>query len=91
MRTPIVDASQVVITDQKTPNYGADLSSSTFCGVLPGWGWSGRMEDAVLHGCIPVIMQVFVGMGACMCILASQMLRACLADVTLLTAAHSRQ
>jgi len=33
------------------------LSRSVFCGVLPGWGWSGRMEDAVLHGCIPVILQ----------------------------------
>jgi len=27
-------------------------------GVMPGWGWSGRFEDAVLHGCIPVLLQV---------------------------------
>ena len=47
----------IVVTDQKTPTYSAELSASTFCGVLPGWGWSGRMEDAVLHGCIPVILQ----------------------------------
>ena len=47
----------VVVTDVKTPSYAAELSRSTFCGVLPGWGWSGRMEDAVLHGCIPVILQ----------------------------------
>ena len=49
--------SEVVVTDVKTPKYDEELSTSTFCGVLPGWGWSGRMEDAVLHGCIPVILQ----------------------------------
>ena len=48
---------EMVVTDVKTPSYGAELAASTFCGVLPGWGWSGRMEDAVLHGCIPVILQ----------------------------------
>lgn len=47
----------VTVTDEKTPRYGEELSSSVFCGVLPGWGWSGRMEDAVLHGCIPVVLQ----------------------------------
>ncbi|KAL1528336.1 hypothetical protein AB1Y20_009690 [Prymnesium parvum] len=47
----------VIVTDQKTPDYSRNLAKSTFCGVLPGWGWSGRMEDAVLHGCIPVLMQ----------------------------------
>ena len=46
-----------IVTDQRTQRYGALLSSAKFCGVLPGWGWSGRMEDAVLHGCIPVILQ----------------------------------
>lgn len=45
------------MTDQKSSSYGLELASTTFCGVLPGWGWSGRMEDAVLHGCIPVILQ----------------------------------
>ena len=50
-------SADVVVTDVKTPSYGAELAASTFCGVLPGWGWSGRMEDAVLHGCIPVILQ----------------------------------
>jgi len=50
-------ARGVVVTDVKTPRYGEMLSASKFCGVLPGWGWSGRMEDAVLHGCVPVILQ----------------------------------
>ena len=52
-----MEPTEVVVTDQKAPDYSAALASSVFCGVLPGWGWSGRMEDAVLHGCIPVIMQ----------------------------------
>ncbi len=51
------EAEGVVVTDERSPSYGAALASSTFCGVLPGWGWSGRMEDAVLHGCIPVVLQ----------------------------------
>ncbi|GLC75556.1 hypothetical protein PLESTF_001656500 [Pleodorina starrii] len=37
-------------------DYSALLARSTFCFVLPGDGWSPRMEDAVLHGCIPVII-----------------------------------
>ncbi|PSC76758.1 exostosin-like glycosyltransferase [Micractinium conductrix] len=37
--------------------YSALLASSTFCFALPGDGWSARLEDAVLHGCIPVIIQ----------------------------------
>ena len=37
--------------------YAADMSSSKFCGVFPGNGWSGRMEEAILHGCIPLIIQ----------------------------------
>ncbi|KXZ48695.1 hypothetical protein GPECTOR_26g598 [Gonium pectorale] len=32
------------------------LSRANFCLVAPGDGWSARMEDAVLHGCIPVII-----------------------------------
>ena len=47
----------VTVTHVKTPKYGQMLFSSKLCGVLPGWGWSGRMEDAVLHGCVPVILQ----------------------------------
>lgn len=36
--------------------YSTMMSQSKFCLVLPGDGWTGRAEDAVLHGCIPVIM-----------------------------------
>ncbi|GLI62594.1 hypothetical protein VaNZ11_005131, partial [Volvox africanus] len=34
-------------------DYSEMLARSTFCFVLPGDGWSPRLEDAVLHGCIP--------------------------------------
>ncbi|OVA03144.1 Epidermal growth factor-like domain [Macleaya cordata] len=50
-------AEDVVVTPLRSPNYYEDLASSVFCGVLPGDGWSGRMEDSVLHGCIPVVIQ----------------------------------
>ncbi|GLI69587.1 hypothetical protein VaNZ11_014246 [Volvox africanus] len=36
--------------------YSDLLSRSLFCIVAAGDGWSARMEDAVLHGCIPVIV-----------------------------------
>ena len=37
--------------------YSRDLSSSDFCIVPPGGdGWSSRVDDAVRHGCIPVII-----------------------------------
>eukprot|EP00884_Botryococcus_braunii_P021770 jgi/Botrbrau1/8277/Bobra.0251s0006.1 len=36
--------------------YGQLLASSVFCLVAPGDGWSSRAEDAVLHGCIPVVI-----------------------------------
>eukprot|EP00887_Chlorella_sp_A99_P003579 scaffold7.g3579.t1 len=32
------------------------MSSSVFCLVMMGDGWSARMDDAMLHGCIPVII-----------------------------------
>ncbi|MEW5310146.1 MAG: hypothetical protein WDW38_001973 [Sanguina aurantia] len=37
-------------------SYSDALSQSTFCLVAPGDGFSARAEDAVLHGCIPVIV-----------------------------------
>ena len=40
-----------------TYKYSQALASANFCFVLPGDGWSARFEDAVLHGCIPVIIQ----------------------------------
>ena len=51
-------AEDVVVTPLRTDNYHEDLASSIFCGVMPGDGWSGRMEDSILQGCIPVVIQV---------------------------------
>ena len=34
------------------------LASSKFCLAPAGWGWGGRMKVALLHGCVPVIVQV---------------------------------
>ncbi|KAH7353004.1 hypothetical protein KP509_19G074700 [Ceratopteris richardii] len=47
----------VIVTNRRSNHYSEELASSKFCGVLPGDGWSGRMEDSILHGCIPVIIQ----------------------------------
>ena len=51
-------ADDVVVEARRSPEYMVKLSKSRFCGVLPGDGWSGRMEDSILNGCIPVIIQV---------------------------------
>eukprot|EP00201_Polytomella_parva_P014690 CAMPEP_0175050468 /NCGR_PEP_ID=MMETSP0052_2-20121109/7275_1 /TAXON_ID=51329 ORGANISM="Polytomella parva, Strain SAG 63-3" /NCGR_SAMPLE_ID=MMETSP0052_2 /ASSEMBLY_ACC=CAM_ASM_000194 /LENGTH=861 /DNA_ID=CAMNT_0016314673 /DNA_START=726 /DNA_END=3311 /DNA_ORIENTATION=+ len=37
--------------------YSHQLARSKFCVVAPGDGFSSRLEDAVLHGCIPIIFQ----------------------------------
>ncbi|KAG1658533.1 hypothetical protein FOA52_008419 [Chlamydomonas sp. UWO 241] len=37
-------------------DYSMHLARSKFCLVLPGDGYSGRAEDAIMHGCIPVIV-----------------------------------
>jgi putative beta-1,4-xylosyltransferase IRX10 len=50
--------TNVTVTNLHTEKYHEELASSVFCGVLPGDGWSGRMEDSMLQGCIPVIIQV---------------------------------
>ncbi|PNH07497.1 putative glucuronosyltransferase, partial [Tetrabaena socialis] len=42
--------------DDVPGSYTEQLSRAVFCLVAPGDGWSARMEDAVLHGCIPVIV-----------------------------------
>ncbi|KAA8518213.1 hypothetical protein F0562_015687 [Nyssa sinensis] len=47
----------VIVTPLRSDNYHEDLASSIFCGVMPGDGWSGRMEDSILQGCIPVLIQ----------------------------------
>lgn len=53
-------SEDVTVTSQRSSNYFDDLAGSIFCGVFPGDGWSGRMEDTVLHGCIPVVIQVII-------------------------------
>ena len=37
-------------------DYSELLARSVFCLVAAGDGWSARFDDAVLHGCIPVIV-----------------------------------
>lgn len=51
-------AKDVVVTPERAEDYHLELASSIFCGVMPGDGWSGRMEDSILQGCIPVVIQV---------------------------------
>jgi len=53
-------AKDVIVTAERSENYHMDLASSVFCGVFPGDGWSGRMEDSILQGCIPVVIQVVI-------------------------------
>eukprot|EP00798_Chlamydomonas_sp_ICE-L_P015005 gene15005-21073_t len=36
-------------------DYSSLIARSKFCLVPPGDGWSPRAEDAILHGCIPVV------------------------------------
>ncbi|KAG2493456.1 hypothetical protein HYH03_008273 [Edaphochlamys debaryana] len=36
--------------------YSEHLARSLFCPVMPGDGYAMRMEDAVLHGCLPIII-----------------------------------
>ncbi|KAL5981976.1 hypothetical protein ACLOJK_016043 [Asimina triloba] len=50
-------AENVIVTSKRSYSYYEQLANSTFCGVLPGDGWSGRMEDCILRGCIPVVIQ----------------------------------
>lgn len=51
-------SANVTVTHVRSSRYYDDLSRSVFCGVLPGDGWSGRIEDSIQQGCIPVIIQV---------------------------------
>lgn len=38
-------------------HYHTMLSSSVFCAVVPGHGYSKRMEESMINGCVPVIVQ----------------------------------
>lgn len=40
-----------------TKNYHRELEEHTFCLAFPGDGWSSRVLDGVIHGCIPVVIQ----------------------------------
>ncbi|GBF96649.1 exostosin-like glycosyltransferase [Raphidocelis subcapitata] len=42
--------------DELPGDYSELLSRSVFCLVAAGDGWSARFDDAMLHGCIPVIV-----------------------------------
>ncbi|KAK9858864.1 hypothetical protein WJX84_006175 [Apatococcus fuscideae] len=42
--------------DETDAPYSELLASAVFCLVLPGDGWSSRAADAILHGCIPVVI-----------------------------------
>jgi hypothetical protein len=37
-------------------SYSQLLARSVFCFVMQGDGWSARFSDAIIHGCIPVIV-----------------------------------
>lgn len=37
-------------------DYSEFLAKSKFCLVAPGDGWSPRLEDSLLHGCVPLII-----------------------------------
>lgn len=45
-------------------DYSELMSSSIFCLVVPGHGWSARMDDATLNGCLPVVIMVGAGRAA---------------------------
>jgi len=46
-----------VLVGGRGDRYASDLAASEFCIVPPGGdGWSSRVDDAVRHGCIPVIV-----------------------------------
>jgi hypothetical protein len=49
-------------TSQELPGEQSGLlSRSRYCLVVPIDGWSGTFEDAVLHGCIPVVVKLADG------------------------------
>ncbi|KAG2488357.1 hypothetical protein HYH03_013047 [Edaphochlamys debaryana] len=46
----------IFIGDGKAGDYSEHLARSVFCAVVPGDGYAMRFEDAVLHGCLPLII-----------------------------------
>jgi len=46
-----------VISDQSSKSFYREMMSARFCFAPTGWGWGQRVFEAILTGCIPVIMQ----------------------------------
>ena len=46
-----------ITIEPTTKAYHKNLASHTFCLAFPGDGWSSRVLDGIIHGCIPVIIQ----------------------------------
>ncbi|CAI5480070.1 unnamed protein product [Closterium sp. Yama58-4] len=47
----------VVVTNERGKGHSAQLGNAKFCGVFPSNGFNADMEEAMKHGCIPVIIQ----------------------------------
>ncbi|CAI6002616.1 unnamed protein product [Closterium sp. NIES-64] len=48
----------VIVTNERGKGHSAQLGNARFCGVFPSNGFNADMEEAMKHGCIPVIIQV---------------------------------
>ncbi|KAG8458602.1 hypothetical protein KFE25_008399 [Diacronema lutheri] len=46
-----------VISDQSSRNFYHEMATAQFCFAPTGWGWGQRVFEAILSGCIPVVMQ----------------------------------
>ncbi|CAI5535508.1 unnamed protein product, partial [Closterium sp. Naga37s-1] len=47
----------VIVTYERGKGHSAQLGNARFCGVFPSNGFNADMEEAMKHGCIPVIIQ----------------------------------
>jgi hypothetical protein len=47
---------RVQVEENQLGDYSQLLARSVFCFVLQGDGWTARFQDAISHGCIPVIV-----------------------------------
>ncbi|CAI5954456.1 unnamed protein product [Closterium sp. NIES-65] len=47
----------VIVTNERGKGHSAQLGNARFCGVFPSNGFNADMEEAMKHGCIPVIIQ----------------------------------
>ena len=51
------ESEGIVFTEERSNEYRTEIADADFCPVAPGDGWSARFEDAVVAGCIPVVLQ----------------------------------